>query len=98
MSKFNKTIPKRVPTTINEMGEKAYQLSAKEELVSTCLTTFLQSSYYESENEIVERIKKAIESADDKVKDQIKEIEEQIKERETNISFEMFVSTNNLEF
>lgn len=59
MSKFNKTTPKRVPTTINEMGEKAYQLTAKEELVSTCLTTFLQSSYYESENEVVERIKKA---------------------------------------
>jgi len=59
MSKFNKTTPKRVPTAVNEMGEKAYELNAKEELVSTCLTTFLQKSYYESENEIVERIKKA---------------------------------------
>ncbi len=40
------------------MGEKAYKLNAKEELVATCLTTFLQGSYYESENEIVNHIKK----------------------------------------
>lgn len=64
MSKFNKTTPKRVPTAVNEMGEKAYELNAKEELVSTCLTTFLQSSYYESENEVVERIKKAASEVD----------------------------------
>lgn len=52
------------PTATNEMGEKAYVLSAKEELVSTVLTTFLSDSYYETENEIVNRIKKAIKSVD----------------------------------
>jgi len=59
MSKYNKSKTPTVPTTVNEMGEKAYQLSEKEELVATCLTTFLQGSYYESENEVVNRIKNA---------------------------------------
>lgn len=66
MSKFNKTTPKRVPTSVNEMGEKAYVLDPREELVSTCLTTFLQGSYYESENEIVNRIKEAAGKVDEK--------------------------------
>lgn len=66
MSKFNKTREKRVPTEINEMGEKAYKLSEKEELLSTCLTTFLQSSYYEKESEIVNRIKNAVAKVDEK--------------------------------
>lgn len=66
MSKFNKTTPKRVPTSVNEMGEKAYVLDPREELVSTCLTTFLQGSYYESENEIVNRIKDAAGKVDEK--------------------------------
>ena len=66
MSKFNKTTPKRVPTSVNEMGEKAYVLDPREELVSTCLTTFLQNSYYESENEIVNRIKEAVGNVDEK--------------------------------
>jgi methionine synthase II (cobalamin-independent) len=65
MSKFNKTKEKRTPTAVNEMGEKAYKLNAKEELVATCLTTFLQGSYYESENEIVNRIKKAASEVDE---------------------------------
>jgi hypothetical protein len=65
MSKFNKTKEKVVPTTVNEMGEKAYKLNAKEELVATCLTTFLQGSYYESENELVNRIKNAAKEVDE---------------------------------
>jgi hypothetical protein len=65
MSKFNKTREKRVPTEVNEMGEKAYKLEAKEELIATCLTTFLQGSYYESENAIVNRIKEAATSVDE---------------------------------
>ncbi|HEX5186846.1 MAG TPA: TROVE domain-containing protein, partial [Nitrososphaeraceae archaeon] len=64
MGKFNKTKEPVRPTEINEMGEKSYKLEAKEELVSTCLTTFLQSSYYETENEIVSRILKAANSID----------------------------------
>jgi 60 kDa SS-A/Ro ribonucleoprotein len=65
MSKFNTTRSKIVPTEVNEMGEKAYKLEAKEELISTCLTTFLQGSYYESENEIVNRIKKSAAEVDE---------------------------------
>ena len=65
MSKFNKTKEKIVPTEINEMGEKAYKLEAKEELIATCLTTFLQGSYYESENQIVNRIKESASKVDE---------------------------------
>lgn len=65
MSKFNKTKEKVVPTTVNEMGEKAYQLDAKSELIATCLTTFLQKSYYETENEIVDRVKNAVDKVDE---------------------------------
>ena len=66
MSKFNKNTEKRVPTSVNEMGEKAYKLKDKEELVATSLTTFLQGSYYESESEIVNRIKRAAKNVDEK--------------------------------
>lgn len=65
MSKFNTKKEKKTPTEVNEMGEKAYKLAAKEELVSTCLTTFLQNSYYESENEIVNRIKNSASNVDE---------------------------------
>lgn len=47
------------PTEVNLMGEAAYKLNPKEELVSTVLTTFVNKSYYESEKEIIDRIKKA---------------------------------------
>lgn len=60
MAKFNeKKVTKHVPSEVNFMGEKAFKLDAKEELVSTVLTTFVQKSYYESEKGIVDRIKKA---------------------------------------
>ena len=67
MSKFNETKtpgPKVLPTKVNEMGEKAYQLSAKEELVSIVLTTFLGNSYYESEKEVVNNIKNCLSKVD----------------------------------
>ena len=62
MSKFakTKTAKKHKPTKVNAMGSPAYELNPKEELVSTVLTTFVQKSYYESEKEIVGRIKKAM--------------------------------------
>lgn len=67
MSKFNETKTpgtKVLPTKVNEMGEKAYQLSAKEELVSIVLTTFLSSSYYESEKEVINNIKNCLSKVD----------------------------------
>lgn len=63
--KFNKIATKRVPTARNEMGEKAYNLSAREELVATCLTTFLQDAYYEKEKTVVDRIITAIKAVND---------------------------------
>ena len=64
MSKYNEKKEPRVPTEVNLMGEKAYKLDPKEELVSTVLTTFVQKSYYESENEILKRIKDAASKCD----------------------------------
>ena len=64
MSKFNKTKRKVTPTSVNEMGEKAYELTAKEELVATVLTSFFDKSYYESEKEITKRLKTAIKEVD----------------------------------
>lgn len=59
MGKYNKTKEKRVPKAVNQMGERAYVLDPKEELLATTLTTFLTKSYYESESDIVNRIKVA---------------------------------------
>lgn len=65
MSKFNATKEKIVPTEVNEMGSAAYKLLAKEELLATCLTSFLTNSYYETEVEVTNRIKQAIEDTPD---------------------------------
>ena len=65
MGKFNtKEKVRNAPTTRNKMGERAYKKSPKEELVSTVLTTFVQKSYYESENEILTRIRTAAKKCD----------------------------------
>jgi len=64
MSKYNAKREPRVPTETNLMGEKAWKLTPKEELVSTVLTSFIQKSYYESENEVLGRIKSALEEVD----------------------------------
>lgn len=66
MGKYNKTKTPSAPTAVNYMGEKAFVLSAKEELVSTVMTTFLQDSYYEKEKEIVDRIVGLIDKVDKK--------------------------------
>lgn len=64
MSKFNSKAESAKPTEINEMGESAYKLSDKENLVATCLTTFLGDSYYEKESETIEKIKNCVENVD----------------------------------
>lgn len=64
MGKYNlKSEPKK-PTEINFMGEKAFKLSDKEELVSTVMTTFLTDAYYEKETEIAKRIISLIDKVD----------------------------------
>lgn len=62
MSKYNSKVTPSMAK--NEMGENAYIMSEKENLVSSVLTTFLQGSYYETENEEVNKIKKAAEACD----------------------------------
>jgi len=52
------------PTEVNFMGEKAFKLKEKEELVSTVMTTFLENSYYEKQSEIVNRIKGLLDKVD----------------------------------
>lgn len=52
------------PTETNFMGEKAFKLKEKEELVSTVMTTFLEDSYYENQNEIVDRITSLLDKVD----------------------------------
>ena len=64
MGKYNSKKESVKPTSVNFMGEQAFKLADKEELVSTVMTTFLQNSYYESESEIVERIKDLVEKVD----------------------------------
>jgi hypothetical protein len=64
MAKFNSKNTGVQPTEINFMGEKAFKLSDKEELVSTVMTTFLQDTYYEKEDEITKRILSLIDKVD----------------------------------
>lgn len=65
MSKFNLKREAVKPTVINEMGEKSYQISDKEELVATCMTTFLSGDhYYETEKDVIKRIKDKLEVVD----------------------------------
>lgn len=64
MGKYNVKKESVKPTSVNYMGELAFQLADKELLVSTVMTTFLQNSYYEKESEIVDRIKELVDRVD----------------------------------
>lgn len=56
MAKFNAKNEGVKPTETNFMGEMAFKMSDKEELVSTVMTTFLTDAYYENETEVTKRI------------------------------------------
>ena len=64
MAKFNSKKTPVTPTEVNFMGEMAFKLSDKEELVSTVMTTFLTDAYYESESEVTNRIMKLLDKVD----------------------------------
>ena len=64
MGKYNTKKTPVTPTETNFMGEMAFKLSEKEELVSTVMTTFMQDAYYENESEIATRIKKLLDKVD----------------------------------
>ncbi len=64
MAIYNKETSRLEPTEINFMGENAFLLQEKEELVSTVMTTFMNGSYYENECVIANRIRKLLDAAD----------------------------------
>lgn len=64
MGKFNTKNEGVKPTETNFMGENAFEMEAKDNLVSTVMTTFLTDSYYEKEKPIVYRICGSIDDVD----------------------------------
>ena len=64
MGKFNKKNEGVKPTITNHMGEAAYKPGVEEELVSTVMTTMLSDSYYEKEEDKVNRIKNLMDQVD----------------------------------
>lgn len=64
MGKYNLKKTPVMPTEVNRMGEKAFKLSDKEELVSTVMTTFLTDAYYEKESEVTNRIMTLLDKVD----------------------------------
>ena len=64
MAKFNEKKVAKQPTEVNFMGEKAFKMGNKEELVSTVMTTFLQNEYYEKEDDKVSRIQSLLSKVD----------------------------------
>ena len=64
MGKYNSKKESVKPTEVNYMRELAFKMADKELLVSTVMTTFLQNSYYEREDEIVKRITDLVDKVD----------------------------------
>lgn len=64
MGKYNAKHEGVKPTEVNFMGEMAFKMSDKEELVSTVMTTFLTDAYYEKESEVTDRILKLLDKVD----------------------------------
>lgn len=64
MSKYNSKHEAKKPTETNFMGETAFKMETKEELVSSVMTTFLQGNYYEGENTEVNRIKSLLDKVE----------------------------------
>lgn len=64
MAKFNAKNEGVKPTATNFMGEMAFKMGDKEELVSTVMTTFLTNAYYESETEVTKRILSLLDKVD----------------------------------
>lgn len=64
MAKFNEKKVAKHPTETNFMGEMAFKMEDKEELVSTVMTTFLHNDYYENESDKVNRIQSLLSKVD----------------------------------
>lgn len=64
MAKFNDKKVAKQPTEKNFMGEMAFKMEDKEELISTVMTTFLQDEYYEKESDKIKRIQELLKKVD----------------------------------
>ena len=64
MAKFNEKKMAKQPTERNFMGEMAFKMEDKEELISTVMTTFLQDEYYEKEATKIVRIQELLKKVD----------------------------------
>ena len=64
MAKFNEKKVAKQPTERNFMGEMAFKMEDKEELISTVMTTFLQGEYYEKEATKIARIQELLKKVD----------------------------------
>ena len=64
MAKFNEKKMAKQPTERNFMGEMAFKMEDKEELISTVMTTFLQDEYYEKETTKIARIQELLKKVD----------------------------------
>lgn len=64
MAKFNEKKMAKQPTERNFMGEMAFKMEDKEELISTVMTTFLQGEYYEKEAAKIARIQELLKKVD----------------------------------
>ena len=64
MAKFNEKKMAKQPTERNFMGEMAFKMEDKEELISTVMTTFLQGEYYEKEATKIARIQELLKKVD----------------------------------
>lgn len=64
MAKFNEKKMAKQPTERNLMGEMAFKMEDKEELISTVMTTFLQNEYYEKEATKIARIQELLKKVD----------------------------------
>lgn len=64
MAKFNEKKMAKQPTERNFMGEMAFKMEDKEELISTVMTTFLQGEYYEKESTKIARIQELLKKVD----------------------------------
>lgn len=54
------------PTETNKMGEQAFKMSPKAELVSVAMTTFMTDAYYEKEDAMCNRMKGLVDKLDPK--------------------------------
>lgn len=67
MSKFSKTTSKvATPNAVNKAGGEAFQESAKLELASILLTSFLQDTFYSSGNDTMNKLAELVHTIPDK--------------------------------